>query len=221
MKCIKYRTGTILRDYNDYYLVLGIFKEVVEETKREIANYDLFAIGREINWVLYDKHLCLLALDDENIDFTKEINESFVFPATFSYLKNCQIVKNVKTPENFLLKIQMLYPKLRGLMTVGEGVKELQKELDSNKYRKAVEKIKKKSTFQRIKRVKNNQIVAAKLTDRYRIFLVEDTRVVEFSFPNRNYKITNLANIDLSKLKRTETQLVNAKEYYLLANLKG
>ena len=114
----------------------------------------------------------------------------------------------------------MLYPKLRGLMTVGEGVKELQKELDKNKYRKAVEKIKKKSTFQKIKRVKSNQIVAAKLTDRYRIFLVEDTRVVEFSFPNRNDKITNLANIDLSKLKRTETQLVNAKEYYLLGEIK-
>ena len=115
----------------------------------------------------------------------------------------------------------MLYPSLRGLMTVGDGVKELQKELDKNKYKKAVEQIQKKSTFQRIKRVKSNQIVAAKLTDRYRIFLVEDTRVVEFSSPNRNYKITNLANIDLSKLKRTETQLVNAKEYYLLANLKG
>ena len=105
-------------------------------------------------------------------------------------------------------------------MTVGEGVKELQKELDSNKYRKAVEKIKKKSTFQKIKRVKSNQIVAAKRTDSYRIFLVEDTRVVEFSFPNRNYKITNLANIDLSKLKRTETQLANAKEYYLLGEIK-
>ena len=115
MECIKYRTGTILRDYNDYYLVLGIFKEVVEETKREIANYDLFAIGREINWVLYDKHLCLLELDDENIDFTKEINDSLVIPASFSYLENCQcqIVKNVKTPENFLLKIQMLCPTCR------------------------------------------------------------------------------------------------------------
>lgn len=221
MKCMKYRTGTILRDYNDYYLVLGIFKEVVEETKQDIVMYDLCVLGRDINWVLYDKNLCLLALDDENIDFTKEINESFVFPASFSYLKNCQIVKNLQVPENFLLKLQMLCPSLRGIMTVGDGIKELQKELDKNKYKKAVEQIQKKSTFQRIKRVKNNQIVAAKLTDRYRIFLVEDTRVVEFSSPNRNYKITNLANIDLSKMQRTETQLVNAKEYYLLANLKG
>ena len=221
MKCIKYRTGTILRDYNDYYLLLGIFNDVVEETKREIANYDLFAIGREINWVLYDKNFCLLALDDENIDFTKEINESFVFPATFSYLKNCQIVKNLQVPENWVLKIQMLYPSLRGLMTVGDRVKELQKELDKNKYKKAVEQIQKKSTFQRIKRVKSNQIVAAKLTDRYRIFLVEDTRVVEFYFLNRSYKLTDLANIDLSKMPRVSSQLVNAKEYYLLANLKG
>ena len=221
MKCIKYRTGTILRDYNDYYLLLGIFNDVVEETKREIANYDLFAIGREINWVLYDKNFCLLALDDENIDFTKEINESFVFPATFSYLKNCQIVKNLQVPENWVLKIQMLYPSLRGLMTVGDRVKELQKELDKNKYKKSVEQIQKKSTFQRIKRVKSNQIVAAKLTDRYRIFLVEDTRVVEFYFLNRSYKLTDLANIDLSKMPRVSSQLVNAKEYYLLANLKG
>ena len=44
-------------------------------------------------------------------------------------------------------------------------------------------------------------------------------RVIEF-IPYMSL-ITNLANIDLSKLKRTETQLVNAKEYYLLANLKG
>ena len=219
MKCIKYRTGTILRDYNDYYLVLGIFNDVVEETKREIANYDLFAIGREINWVLYDKNFCLLALDDENIDFTKEINESFVFPATFSYLKNCQIVKNLQVPENWVLKIQMLYPSLRGLMTVGDGIKELQKELDNNKYKIAVEKIKKKSTFQKINSVKSNQIVAAKIEQEYKIFLVEDMRVIEF-IPYMSL-ITNLAYIDLSKMPRVSSQLVNAKEYYLLANLKG
>lgn len=220
MKFSEYKTGMILKENNDYYLVLGIFNDVVEETKREIANYDLFAIGRDINWVLYDKHLCLLELDDADIDFTQEINESLVFPATFSYLKNCQIVKNVKTPENFVLKIQMLYPSLRGLMTVGEGIKELQKELDSNKYRKVVERIQKKSTFQKIKRVKSNQIVAAKLEQGYRIFLVEDTRVVEFSFPNRQYKITNLTNIDLSKMAKIDySQLVNAKEYYLLGRV--
>ena len=126
MKCIKYRTGTILRDYNDYYLVLGIFNDVVEETKREIANYDLFAIGRDINWVLYDKHLCLLELDDENIDFTKEINSSLIFTVHLGYLQDVKVVKTVKLPENWVLKNQMLYPELRGLMTFEEGLKELQ-----------------------------------------------------------------------------------------------
>ena len=37
MKCIKYRTGTILRDYNDYYLVLGV--AIHSETKEKLVIY--------------------------------------------------------------------------------------------------------------------------------------------------------------------------------------
>ena len=60
--------------------------------------------------------------------------------------------------------------------------------------------------------------MAAKLEQEYKIFLVEDMRVIEF-IPYMSL-ITNLANIDLSKMRRTETQLVNAKEYYLLGEIK-
>ena len=61
--------------------------------------------------------------------------------------------------------------------------------------------------------------MAVKIEQEYRIFLVEDMRVIEF-IPFMSL-ITNLANIDLSKMARLYSQLVNAKEYYLLANLKG
>ena len=60
--------------------------------------------------------------------------------------------------------------------------------------------------------------MAAKIEQEYKIFLVEDMRVIEF-IPYMSL-ITNLANIDLSKMPRVSSQLVNAKEYYLLANLK-
>ena len=154
-----------------------------------------------------------------NADFTQEINEYLLFKATIQYLNNSKAVKTVKIPEIWVLKNQILYPNLRGLKTVEYGVKELQKELDKNKYKIAVDKIKKKRTFQKITRIKTNQIVAAKLEIEYKIFLVEDTRVTEF-IPYDRKRITNLANIDLSKMHRIETRLEDAKEYFLLGEVK-
>lgn len=225
MKFSEYKTGMILKENNDYYLVLGIFDYVIEQAKLEISMYDLSVIEKDINSVLYSKSISLLELDDAKVDFTKEINSSLVFPVHLGYFKKVEIVKTVKIPESWVLTNKMLNPSLRGLMTVEEGVNELKKALNQNKYKKAVETIKKKSTFQKITRVKSNQIVAAKLLNRYRIFLVEDTRVIEFYFSYSTYKITNLGNIDLSKMQRIEMQrieiqLVDAKEYYLLAEVR-
>ena len=220
MKLSEYKTGMIVRENNDYSLVLGMFDYVIEEAKKDIALYDISAIGRDIEWPLhvYNCGITLLELDDARVDFTKEINVSLIFKAPFQYLNNCKVVKTVKIPEKWIVKNKLLYPDLRGLKTVEDGIKELQQELDKNKYKIAVEKIKKKSTFQKINSVKSNQIVAAKIEQEYKIFLVEDMRVIEF-IPYMSL-ITNLANIDLSKMPRVSSQLVNAKEYYLLANLK-
>lgn len=221
MKLSEYKTGMIVRENNDYSLVLGMFDYVIEEAKKDIALYDISAIGRDIEWPLhvYNCGITLLELDDARVDFTKEINVSLIFKAPFQYLNNCKVVKTVKIPEKWIVKNKLLYPDLRDLKTVEDGIKELQQELDKNKYKIAVEKIKKKSTFQKINSVKSNQIVAAKLEQEYKIFLVEDMRVIEF-IPYMSL-ITSLANIDLSKMPRVSSQLVNAKEYYLLANLKG
>ena len=221
MKLSEYKTGMIVRENNDYSLVLGMFDYVIEEAKKDIALYDISAIGRDIEWPLhvYNCGITLLELNDARVDFTKEINVSLIFKAPFQYLNNCKVVKTVKIPEKWVVKNKLLYPDLRGLKTVEDGIKELQQELDKNKYKIAVEKIKKKSTFQKINSVKSNQIVAAKIEQEYKIFLVEDMRVIEF-MPYMSL-ITNLAYIDLSKMPRVSSQLVNAKEYYLLANLKG
>ena len=131
---------------------------------------------------------------------------------------NCTAVKTVKIPESWVLKNRMLYPELRELKTVEYGIRELQKELDKNKYKKAVDKIKKKSIFQKIHRVQTNQIVATKLNSEYRIFLVEDTRFIEF-IPYDRTKITNIEHIDLSIMQRIETRLEDTKEYYLLGKV--
>ena len=221
MKLSEYKTGMIVRENNDYSLVLGMFDYVIEEAKKDIALYDISAIGRDIEWPLhvYNCGITLLELDDARVDFTKEINVSLIFKAPFQYLNNCKVVKTVKIPEKWVVKNKLLYPDLRGLKTVEYGIKELQQELDKNKYKIAIEKIKKKGTFQKINSVKSNQIVAAKLEQEYKIFLVEDMRVIEF-IPYMSL-ITNLEYIDLSKMPRVSSQLVNAKEYYLLANLKG
>ena len=221
MKLSEYKTGMIVRENNDYSLVLGMFDYVIEEAKKDIALYDISAIGRDIEWPLhvYNCGITLLELNDARVDFTKEINVSLIFKAPFQYLNNCKVVKTVKIPEKWVVKNKLLYPDLRGLKTVEDGIKELQQELDKNKYKIAVEKIKRKDTFQKINSVKSNQIVAAKIEQEYKIFLVEDMRVIEF-MPYMSL-ITNLAYIDLSKMPRVSSQLVNAKEYYLLANLKG
>lgn len=221
MRLWECKTGTIIKD-NAYYLVLGIDESAIEDSKKAISFYGINAIGRSIEYPLhvYDRGITLLALQGANVDFTTEINESLVFKANMQDIYNCTAVKTVKIPESWVLKNRMLYPELRGLKTVEYGIRELQKELDKNKYKIAVDKIKKKSIFQKKNMVQTNQIVATKLNSKYRIFLVEDTRVIEF-IPYDRTMITNLANIDLSKLKRTETQLVNAKEYYLLAEIKG
>ena len=82
--------------------------------------------------------------------------------------------------------------------------------------------IKRRSTFQKIRNVKSNQIVAIKLTYEYRIFLVEDTRVIEFVKPSRT-RITELdiEHIDLSNMIRVEQpHLLNVSEYYLLGGIK-
>ena len=77
--------------------------------------------------------------------------------------------------------------------------------------------IKRKSTFQKIRNVKSNQIVAIKLTYEYRIFLVEDTRVIEFVKPSR----TRITELDLSNMIRVEQpHLLNVSEYYLLGGIK-
>lgn len=221
MKFSEYKTGMILKENNDYYLVLGIFDYVIEQAKLEISMYDLSVIEMDINSVLYSKSISLLELDDAKVDFTKEITSSLVFPVHLGYFKKVEIVKTVKIPERWVLTNKMLNPSLRGLMTVEDGVKEIQKALNQNKYKKAVNSIKKKSTFKKINKVKSNQIVAAKLLNRYRIFLVEDNRVIEFYVPNMSYQLRNLANIDLSNMQRIEIQLVDAKEYYLLAEIQG
>ena len=209
----------ILKENNDYFLVLGMYAYEIEETKREIATYGINVINKDIDWLLYSETLCLLELEDKRVDFTKEVNGYLVFPGKYKDLTNVEVVKTVKFPEQWVLKNKLLCPSLRGVVTVEEGLKELKTALNSNKYKKAVDSIKKKGTFQKINSVKSNQIVAAKIEQEYRIFLVEDMRVIEF-IPYMSL-ITNLEYIDLSKMPRVSSQLVNAKEYYLLANLKG
>lgn len=129
MKVSDYKTGTILKDYNNYYLVLGIFDYVVEEAKQEIARYDVNEIGMAINGVLYNISTNLLKLEDKKVDFTKEINSSLIFTVQLGYLQDAKVVKTVKLPENWVLKNQMLYPELRGLMTFEDGLNELQKSI--------------------------------------------------------------------------------------------
>ena len=219
MRLWECKTGTIIKD-NAYYLVLGIDESAIDGAKRRISTYGIDAIEKDIEYPLHVYGgITLLALQGANADFTQEINEYLLFKATIQYLNNSKAVKTVKIPEIWVLKNQILYPNLRGLKTVEYGVKELQKELDKNKYKIAVDKIKKKRTFQKITRVKTNQIVAAKLEIEYKIFLVEDTRVTEF-IPYDRKRITNLANIDLSKMHRIETRLEDAKEYFLLGEVR-
>ena len=67
--------------------------------------------------------------------------------------------------------------------------------------------------------VKPNQIVAAKLEWEYRIFLVEDTRTIEFIEPDLSIT-TNLVNIDFLYMDRIEEPLVQANEYYLLGEVR-
>lgn len=219
MRLWECKTGTIIKD-NAYYLVLGISDSVIEDCKKAFSFYGINAIGRSIEYPLhvYGSGITLLALQGANVDFTQEINESLLFKANMQYLYNCKAVKIVKIQESWILKNQILRPNLRRLKTVEDGIKELQQELDKNKYKIAVDKIKKKRTFQKITWVKTNQIVAAKLEMEYKIFLVEDTRVTEF-IPYRSL-ITNLANIDLSKMQIIETRLEDATEYYLLGEIK-
>lgn len=169
----------------------------------------------------------VLMLDNARVDFTKELNESDLWPTNFSQCNYyLELVKTVKIPESWLLKSKMLHPNLIRLKTIEYGVNEIQKELDKNKYRIAVEKIKKKSTFKQITKIKSNQIVAAKLEREYQIFLVEDTRVIRFlkrytpNSPTWSPRITSLANIDLSNMPMEEEPLVQAKEYFLLGGVK-
>lgn len=170
---------------------------------------------------MYSATLCLLELEDKRVDFTKELNGYLAFPGQYKDLTNVEVVKTVKFPEQWVLKNKLLCPSLRGIVTVEDGLKELKTALNSNKYKKAVNSIKRKSTFQKIKNVKSNQIVAIKLMYDYRIFLVEDTRVIEFVKPSRT-SITefDIEHIDLSNMIMVEKpQLLKGNEYYLLANL--
>ena len=189
----------ILKENNDYFLVLGVYAYEIEETKREIATYGINVINKDIDWLLYSGTLCLLA-----------------FPWKYKDLYNVKVVKTVKFPEQRVLKNKLLCQSLRGVVTVEEGLKELKTALNSNKYKKAVNSIKRRSTFQKIRNVKSNQIVAIKLTYEYRIFLVEDTRVIEFVKPSR----TRITELDLSNMIRVEQpHLLNVSEYYLLGEL--
>lgn len=207
----------ILKENNDYFLVLGMYAYEIEETKREIATYGINVINKDIDWLLYSETLCLLELEDKRVDFTKEVNGYLVFPGKYKDLTNVEVVKTVKFPEQWVLKNKLLCPSLRGVVTVEEDLKELKTALNSNKYKKAVNSIKRKSTFQKIRNVKSNQIVAIKLTYEYRIFLVEDTRVIEFVKPSR----TRITELDLSNMIRVEKQhLLNGNEYYLLGGIK-
>lgn len=126
MRLSDYKTGMILKEVNGYTLVLCILDSVVEEAKQEIARYDANEIGMAINGVLYNISTNLLKLEDEKVDFTKEINSSLIFTVHLGYLQDAKVVKTVKPPENWVLKNQMLYPELRGLMTFEDGLKELQ-----------------------------------------------------------------------------------------------
>ena len=67
MKFSEYKTGMILKENNDYYLVLGIFDYVIEQAKLEISMYDLSVIEMDINSVLYSKSISLLELDDAKV----------------------------------------------------------------------------------------------------------------------------------------------------------
>ena len=217
MKVSDYKTGMILKENNDYFLVLGMYAYEIEETKREIATYGINVINKDIDWLLYSETLCLLELEGKRVDFTKEVNGYLVFPRKYADLTNVEVVKTVKFPEQWILKNKLLCPSLRGVVTVEEGLKELKTALNSNKYKKAVNNIKRRSTFQKIRNVKSNQIVAIKLTYEYRIFLVEDTRVIEFVKPSR----TRITELDLSNMIRVEKQhLLNGNEYYLLGGIK-
>ena len=206
----------ILKENNDYFLVLGVYVYEIEETKREIATYGINVINKDIDWLLYSETLCLLELEDKSVDFTKEVNGYLVFPWKYKDLYNVKVVKTVKFPEQWVLKNKLLCQSLRGVVTVEEWLKELKTALNSNKYKKAVNNIKRRSTFQKIRNVKSNQIVAIKLTYEYRIFLVEDTRVIEFVKPSR----TRITELDLSNMIKVEQpHLLNVSEYYLLGGL--
>ena len=154
MKVSAYKTGMILKENNDYFLVLGMYAYEIEETKREIATYGINVINKDIDWLLYSETLCLLELEDKRVDFTKEINGYLVFPWKYKDLYNVKVVKTVKFPEQWILNNKLLCPSLRGVVTVEEGLKELKTALNSNKYKKAVDSIKRKSTFQKIRNVK-------------------------------------------------------------------
>ena len=115
----------ILKENNDYFLVLGMYAYEIEETKREIATYGINVINKDIDWLLYSETLCLLELEDKRVDFTKEINGYLVFPEKYKDLTNVEVVKTVKFPEQWVLKNKLLCPSLRGVVTVEEGLKEL------------------------------------------------------------------------------------------------
>lgn len=221
MKFKDYRTGMIVRENNDYFLVLGLFDYVVEETKRQIANYDINIISKSLEWVLYDVNISMLELKTDTVDFTKKMDDYDIFPITFAYLTHeAVLVKTLKIPEEWMLKNKLLYPSLRGLMPAGEGIKEIEKAFNANKYRALATRIKKQSVYKKVKKVRYNQVVAVKVEHEYRVFLVEENRVLEFIKTGLSNRITDIKNFDLAKYQRVRSNLYNAKEYYLLGELK-
>ena len=213
------KTGMILQEGLNYYLILGLFDVVVERVKQQIAEMDIGIINVSIDWVFTDITVCMLNLKGENVDFTKGFSFSMINQVSFYFLRNCSLVKTVNI-DDWLLKNKMICPDLIGLMKVEEGIKELKKIFEAHKYRVLAMEIKKKSKYPKEKKVKSGQVVAIKENFEYRVFLVEDNRVLEFIKVGLSNVIKDIEHFDLASYHRVFSQVIKADEYYVLGELK-